>query len=381
MASRRRAVLTLVAALAASVCGLIGAGSAAAGTMHEFVVGGTQAAPGSWPSLVALVAPGGDAVAGQFCGGTLIAPTVVLTAAHCVIGPAGTAIAPGAVEVLAGTSDLSAGGDRIPVTAVHPHPSYRKVGDAQDAALLFLARPSAAPPAAYARTGQDPDAERPSAIAGWGELAESSARYPSALQAAAVTIYDGARCAQALGTAYVRGLTLCAGDMRGGVDACSGDSGGPLRDGSGMVVGIVSWGVGCGRPGLPGVYTRVSSLTSWIDRALGAPNTTPAAVGAPRVRALRAVARPGATAHLRYLVLGAGERTRETITITSGTRVIARLRTVAGLARADLEYAVGWRVPATLARHAGLSFCVRTQVVGGPQGVASCAPLRISSSR
>ncbi len=380
MAARSR--ILRIALAAASLASLALSGQALAGErMVEHVVGGTQAGTAAWPSIVALGGPSSDAVQGQFCGGTLIAPTVVLTAAHCVTDASGVVMRPQDVEALAGTQDLTAGGERIGVTAVRPHPAFRADGDPYDAALLLLARPSAAPAMPYARNGQDSgDAERPGTIAGWGETAEGSGDYPTSLAEAAVTIFPAARCEGALGATFTRGAVLCAGSMSGGVDSCSGDSGGPLRDASGTLVGIVSWGVGCARPGLPGVYTRVAALTSWIDRTLAAPGGTAAAAPAraPRVRALRAVGRPGAAARLRYRVLGSGERTRETIVIRSAGRVIARLRTDAGPARPDLEYAVGWRVPSRLARRAGaLTFCVTSRVVGGPSGSPSCAPLRI----
>jgi secreted trypsin-like serine protease len=378
MATRSR---TLRIALAASLVALLAlCGPAlAGGRMVEHVVGGTPAPGGGWPSLVALVTRGSDPVQGQFCGGTLIAPAVVLTAAHCVTDATGAVMRPADVEVLAGTQDLTAPGERIGVTAVRPHPAFRVDGDPYDAALLILGRASAAPPMRYARGGRDGgDAERPGAIAGWGETAEGSGRYPTALVEAAVRIFPSARCASALGRAFRRGATLCAGSMSGGVDSCTGDSGGPLRDADGVLVGIVSWGVGCARPGFPGVYTRVAAITAWIDRA-AAPGAAIASFRpeAPRVRALVATGTPGAPARLRYRVLGRGEQTRETIVIRAGGRVIARFRTDAGPARADLEYAVGWRVPSRLAPPSSLTFCVTSRVVGGPSGSPSCAPLRI----
>ena len=373
-------IASLLATSLAAVVALSGPAVATGSPLHEFVVGGAPAAPGAWPSIVALVTPGTAAAAGQFCGGTLIAPTVVLTAAHCVLDEAGAVSAPADIDVLAGTSDLMTGGERIPVAIVRAHPAFHADGDPYDAAILVLSRPSAAPAAAYARAGQDADLQRPGAIAGWGELGENTAQYPTALVEAPVTIFPSARCTQALGGAFTRGATLCAGSLAGGVDSCSGDSGGPLRDESGLVVGITSWGVGCARRGLPGVYTRVSSLTSWIDRTLADPGAPVAATGAsaPRVRALRATARPGARARLRYRLLGRGESTRETIVVSAGRRVIARIRTDAGPARPDLEYTVGWRVPAGLAPSPGLRFCVTSRVVGGPAGSASCAPLRLT---
>ena len=380
MAARSRILRIAFAAASLAVLALCGPALAGGGRMVEHVVGGTPAPGGGWPSIVALVDPGSDPVQGQFCGGTLIAPSVVLTAAHCVTDVTGAVMRPADVEVLAGTQNLTAGGERIGVTAVRTHPAFHADGDPYDAALVLLARPSAAPPMPYARSGRDGgDAQRPGVIAGWGETAEGSGKYPTALAEAAVTIFPSVRCESALGPAFTRGATLCAGSMAGGVDSCSGDSGGPLRDGDGVLVGLVSWGVGCARPGLPGVYTRVSALTAWIDRTVAAPGATLAAIPleAPRVRALVATGRQGAQARLRYRVLGRGEQTRETIVIRAGSRVIARFRTDAGPARPDLEYAVGWRVPPRLAPTSGLMFCVTSRVVGGPSGATSCAPLRI----
>lgn len=381
-ASLRR---TVAIALAAAALGAAPAAAtpdrAGAPDLSARIVGGAPAAPGAWPSLVALVPVGADPASGAvFCGGTLIAPAAVLTAAHCVIDDDGRVVSPAAVEIVAGTQDLTAPGDRVGVAAVRVHPGYRAPGDGPDAAVLTLARPTAAPVAAIARPGQDPDADRPGAVAGWGTLSEQDALGSAVLLGADLTVFSSAGCERMLGAAFARDLALCAGVAGGGVDTCAGDSGGPLRDAAGLVIGITSWGVGCGRPGRPGVYTRVAAVASWIDGTAAAPVVaarTPAVRRAPRVVALSGRARAGAVVRLRYRVMGRGESTRERLVVRAGRRVVARLSTGAGPARADLEYSVRWRVPRSVAGARALRFCVTTRVVAGPGGTPSCAVLRL----
>lgn len=383
----RPSLRTLAAAALAAAALAAGASAASAAPatdrMDPMIVGGTVPAPGSWPSMVSIVAAGAPAATGHSCGGTLIAPAAVLTAAHCVIDDAGALVPPARMEIMAGSADLLAEGERIAVTEVRVHPSYRAPGVGPDAAVLLLARPSASPAAPFARAGQDADLERPGEIAGWGVSSEASSTVSTSLMSAPVTIFTGARCSAFLGAAFPGAQALCAGRPEGGVDTCSGDSGGPLRDVTGVLVGITSFGVGCGRPGRPGIYTRVSAVASWIDAAVAEPvgsaAMAPPAAQPLRVRALAVRARAGAVARLRYRLLGRGERTSEVIVVRAGRRVVARLRTDVGPARADLEYSVRWRVPARLASSRALRFCVTTRVTTGARArsAPSCALLRL----
>ncbi len=384
--SPRRTLVALAVAALAVPAAATGAPAHEGPAIEAHVVGGAAAPAGTWPSIVALVPAGADAAAnGVSCGGTLITPTAVLTAAHCVVGDDGlTPLPPSATEVIAGTSDLALPGDRIPVAGVRVHPAYRAPGEGPDVAVLTLARPSAAPVATMARPGQDPDADRPAEIAGWGARSEADVLGSPTLLTAPVTAFSSGRCERMLGTSYGRGLAICAGRAEGGVDTCTGDSGGPLRDGAGLLIGITSWGSGCGRPGRPGVYTRVTAVAAWVDGVLAAPTVTGGiaaapvrtARSAPRVVALDGRARKGGAARLRYRLFGAGETTRESIVIRAGKRVVARLHTDAGPARADLEYSVRWTVPRAL-HGRDLRFCVSTKVVKGPGGRPDCAVINL----
>ena len=97
-------------------------------------------------------------------------------------------------------------------------------------------------------------------VTGWGVTEEGGAHLAAALREVNVTILANTECGQAVSESM-----MCAGQPEGGRDSCQGDSGGPLvtplTGGSLSLVGVVSWGRGCARPGLPGVYARYSILT------------------------------------------------------------------------------------------------------------------------
>ncbi|CAL4237696.1 unnamed protein product, partial [Meganyctiphanes norvegica] len=108
-------------------------------------------------------------------------------------------------------------------------------------------------------------------LTGWGRLYENGP-LPNVLQKATIPIIDNAKCKNMFLKAgrqeYIPEIFLCAGFEHGGRDSCQGDSGGPLqvkgRDGRYFLAGIISWGIGCAEPNLPGVCTRISKFVPWI---------------------------------------------------------------------------------------------------------------------
>jgi secreted trypsin-like serine protease len=226
------------------------------------VIGGREAGP--HPFMAGLMDEGGSQA---YCGGSFIAPDVVLTAAHCVQG------APARMRVSAGLHDNSAHGrvNTISVAAVRIHPDYGPDQAMQnDLALLFLAPydPRVLPgPVAPIALNADPDLPRAdgglATVIGWGNTSSYGDVFADGLHEAEVPIIPRAQCASAY--PGITGKQICAGDFaRGGVDSCQGDSGGPLVAG-GVLVGVVSFGEGCAQAKQPGVYTRVAAFKGWIE--------------------------------------------------------------------------------------------------------------------
>jgi secreted trypsin-like serine protease len=262
------------------------------------VVGGTNVPDGTAPYAVALLSGGsgqGEEWERAFCGGSLIGPRTVLTAAHCAaqIGPHGA-------EVLVGRTNLldRQAGHSVRVAAVTIHTGFDRATFRDDVALLSLAAPVTQAPIALVAPGQEalwaPGAT--AAVLGWGHLTEHQSSQTAWLQAGSVPLVGDDACRASQGWRFDAGTQVCAGPPNGAVDACQGDSGGPLvvSDGARLVqVGIVSSGRGCGRS--PGVYTRLGApaIASWIAGELAAQSTllTAASADGPRALAPRAVVR------------------------------------------------------------------------------------------
>ncbi|MFO8067135.1 MAG: trypsin-like serine protease [Bacteroidales bacterium] len=232
------------------------------------IVGGEDADIIDYPWQVSLqVAYGADLY--HFCGGTILNEEWVLTASHCLEDFDD----PGQFRVRVGfTSQSSAEGSVYSVSEMIMHEEYDPDNINNDVALVRLSsqldfeNPKTQPLAIATEEDADNGLTDPGVIAkisGWGALSEGGSS-PDILQAAEVPI-------KALNeTSYppsmiTPGMIIAGGD---GIDACQGDSGGPLAvpDGEGWykVAGGTSWGVGCGEPGYPGVYARVSYFETWI---------------------------------------------------------------------------------------------------------------------
>ncbi|MFE7522563.1 S1 family peptidase [Streptomyces halstedii] len=265
-------ILPLAFALAVAAA-VIPPGHAAPAAADSIIVGGRPAAVSDSPWAVALSSRDrfGGTRAGQFCGGVAVSPTEVLTAAHClrpdVLG--GDVSEVRDLKVIAGRDDLSGpGGQEVAVRSAWSNPGYDSRTNAGDLAVLTLERAlpaeSVVPMAPVGDEAYTAGTE--ATVYGWGDTTGYGA-YASVLRAADVRVLPDRTCAQAYpggpyGT-YDASSMLCAGDTAGGHDACQGDSGGPLVA-RGRLVGLVSWGSGCGSPGSPGVYTRVSAAAEWM---------------------------------------------------------------------------------------------------------------------
>jgi secreted trypsin-like serine protease len=273
--------LALVAALALWF-------AAPAGAAPEYkIVGGSVTPITSIPWQVAIV-DGTSTPNRQFCGGSLLRPRVVLTAAHCVDPSVSSLFSLGDDYIVAGATRWTdpAQGVRIPIVAVREDPKFGGTIPTNDAAVLTLASPvpstSGAPirlAGANERNLWKPGV--PATVSGWGFVTESG---PSSLdlRSAQVPIVSDDRCGSTYEGIFDVHTMLCAGYPAGGVDSCFGDSGGPLtvpaRGGKGGRVrqaGVVSFGAdGCARPGTPGVYSRIGQnpLQKFIQNAV---NLTP----------------------------------------------------------------------------------------------------------
>jgi hypothetical protein len=243
---------------------------------HRFIVGGQPGKIGRWPWQVSLgylpISRTND-WKNHSCGGSLVAPTIVVTAAHCVTLGANRDFKPASdFRVVTGRTKLSSGQGQVHALAGYDYftdstgqPLWNPETMAWDVVFLQLATPSNQPTIKIAGPGEAgtwlPGYR--SFVTGWGVTSEDADRGPDVLRQARIRMISDSKCDSVYGPALVPSVMACAGDLAGGVDACAGDSGGPLvvpiAGGGYRLVGDVSFGVGCGARGIPGVYGRLAS--------------------------------------------------------------------------------------------------------------------------
>jgi secreted trypsin-like serine protease len=271
----RLALALLIAALCAG--GAASASGSRGPTAGASIVGGQAAAQGAYPWMTAVVFAGEpNAYKGLFCGGSLVAPRTVLTAAHCVLIAAAQRTVPAnQLDVVVGAYNLKRGdGERIRVRKiiVQPQRLRNPRSNKFDVALLRLSRPATAPTIPVAAPGQEslwaPGADV--RVIGFGVLHPRLPYRPGRLFQTDITTVSNTDCEQDYGTVFDYRTMLCAGAP--GRDSCQGDSGGPLiadHGGSWIQVGLVSFGEGCARQGFPGVYAQIEGMRDFILASRG----------------------------------------------------------------------------------------------------------------
>ncbi|MBY5621388.1 trypsin-like serine protease [Rhizobium leguminosarum] len=254
------------------------------------VIGGQTAKKGEWPWQVKILAPDPEQRGrfGGHCGGSLISPRWILTAAHCVTsGRSGKQdLFARDLLIVEGKSKIDKviavdGPDKpgLAVEEVIIHEDFDRKVFANDIALIKLSEPAKSKPAILGSASDDEveAAGHPAVVTGWGYTKADHGwddKYlPTELQEVELPIVPREDCRAAYRDSSMRmnpidERNVCAGYAKGGKDACQGDSGGPLvaqrPDKRWIQLGIVSWGAGCAEAEHYGVYTRVAAFRDWI---------------------------------------------------------------------------------------------------------------------
>ncbi|MEZ5116472.1 MAG: serine protease [Candidatus Nanopelagicales bacterium] len=342
------------------------------------------------------------------CGGALVTPTLVLTAAHCVVG--GDAPGTAARMLVQSAVDRFAPNARtVGVSSARIHPDYDPVTQRADLAVLRLERAFTGVGTASIATPQQASttlsAGSPVTSAGWGKRSDSDTTGPRLMQVADMVAFPDASCGG--GQRYQVGrrafwpatapadpaIHVCAAGVTtegAQVGMCNGDSGGPLVTGAGAaarIVGVVAFGTRETPDGpmceiwRPLVFTRTTAYQGWLT-AQGVPVDKAATTSAPlppidrtrpKVATVSTRVRPGAKATLRYRVWEATKATREQVLVRTYTgKVVVKKATAMAAAPWGGWQSVTVRIPRG---YRGGDYCVQARDRAGNYSTYSCSRL------
>uniref|UniRef100_A0A672LB35 trypsin n=1 Tax=Sinocyclocheilus grahami TaxID=75366 RepID=A0A672LB35_SINGR len=244
------------------------------------IYGGLKAIPGAHPWQVSVqVKPKGSIQEYRhICGGTLIKPCWVLTAAHCIDKKHDYRVILGGLNLI----QKEQTDQTVLVEDTIIHEKFKETPDVvyNDIALLKLKATNGecAKETQFVKAACLPKAPFADGtecrISGWGATETSEYGSVHLLDAQVLLISQEACSSSKVYASLLDDGMFCAGYLKGGVDSCQGDSGGPLtceRNETHYIYGIVSWGDNCGEKNKPGVYTRVLKYLDWINEKISVP--------------------------------------------------------------------------------------------------------------
>lgn len=241
--------------------------------VQPLIIGGMEADE-PYPFMVSLQSRSSE----HFCGGSLLAPTWILTAAHCVQGRQ-----PRGVGARIGSADRTQGGELKQAAEIITHPDYAPDGAGGDLALVRLTEPAQSAPVPIAPATE---AGMPARLLGWGQTCPTvgCGDSPVMLQQLDTSLVEGELCT----AAFDAKVELCVDNAGGDSGSCYGDSGGPAlhrtEQGRWEVLGVTS------RPGNdnptcatgPSIYTSATAYSAWITEHMQPPDESePALAAAP----------------------------------------------------------------------------------------------------
>jgi len=260
------------------------------------IVGGEEVVPHSLPWQVAMIRKGSnDGDLELNCGGVIICPRFVLSAGHCTDNP------PNRFQVVTGAHNLKAkeNSSRYDIVKYHNHPEYKNLGlySVYDYTIFELSQPidfNKETRPVFLPTGQKFGPDTKFIVSGWGRLKDGG-DLPDKLQSVTLPFISEKDCKAAYKEPKINSegqpeqyaveeYMICAGFKEGKIDACAGDSGGPMvwlnpKTGNVEVIGVVSYGFSCAQPDSPGVYSDISKVLDWVKKTTNGCNEKTCSAG------------------------------------------------------------------------------------------------------